>query len=106
MVKNWKQNSLKFQWYIYLFRCNGKLCLPIWRLCTDNVLRVCNNNGSGGNDDDKCSDLGGGCSDGDSKVEYGGNSDNDIGDGSNGGKDDSSDSGGDGKFASVTKFRL
>jgi hypothetical protein len=32
----------------------------------DNVLRVCNN-GSGGDDEDKCSDLGGGCSDGDGK---------------------------------------
>jgi hypothetical protein len=32
----------------------------------DNVLRVCNN-GSGGNDDDKCSDLDSGCSDGDGK---------------------------------------
>jgi hypothetical protein len=71
----------------------------------DNALCVCNN-GSGGNDDDKCSDLGGGCSDGDGKVEYDGEGGNGIGDGGNGGKDDSSDSGGDGKFASVTKLRL
>jgi hypothetical protein len=60
----------------FTFRCNGKLCLPIWRLCTDNVLHVCNN-GSGGNDDDNCSDLGHGCSDGDGKCE-------DDGDGGNG----------------------
>ncbi len=32
----------------------------------DTVLRVCNN-GSGGNEVDKCSDLSGGCSDGDGK---------------------------------------
>ncbi len=62
------------------FRCNGKLCLPIWRLCTDNVLHLCNN-GSGGDDDndcsdldDDCSDLGSGCSDGDGKGEDNGDS--------------------------------
>ncbi len=69
----------------------------------DNVLRVCNN-GSGGNNDDKCNDLGGGCSDGDGD---GGNNDDGgigIGDGVNGGKDDSGDSGG--EFASITKSRL
>ncbi len=64
---------------------------PVWRLRTDNVLHVCNN-GSGGDDDDKYSDLGGGCSDGDGEVEDDGNSGNGVGDGSNGGKDDSSDS--------------
>ncbi len=86
-------------------RCNGKWCFPIWRLRTDNVLRVCIN-GSGGNGYDKCSDLSGGCSDGDSKVEYDGDGGNGIGDGSNGGNDDSSDSSCDGKFASVTKLHL
>jgi hypothetical protein len=56
----------------------------------DNVLCICNN-GSGGNDDDEYSDLGGGCSDGDGKVEDDGDSGNGVGDGSNGGKDDSND---------------
>ncbi len=65
------------------------------------MLHVCNN-ASGSNDDDKCSDLGGGCSDGDSKGEDNDNSGNGVGDGGNGGKDNSSDSGG--KFASVTKL--
>jgi hypothetical protein len=31
--------------------------LPVWRFRTDNVLHVYNN-GSGGDDDDECSDLG------------------------------------------------
>jgi hypothetical protein len=70
------------------------------------VLHVCNN-GSGGNDDDEYSDLGGGCSDSDGKVEDNGDSGNGIGDGSNGSKDNStSDSVGDSKLASVTKLRL
>jgi hypothetical protein len=69
----------------------------------DNVLRVCNN-GSGGNDNNKCSDLGGGCSDGDGKGGNDDNGGNGTGDGDNGGKDDSADSGG--KFASITKLRL
>jgi hypothetical protein len=69
----------------------------------DNVLRVCNN-GSGGDDNNKCSGLGGGCSDGD--IEGGDNGDggNGVGDGGKGGKDDSGDSGG--EFASITKSRL
>jgi hypothetical protein len=62
----------------------------------DNVLRVCNN-GSGGDEDDKCSDLGGGCSDGDGEVE-------DDDDGGNGSEDDSGDSGG--EFVSITKLSL
>ncbi len=82
-----------------------KSCLPIWTLCTDNVLCVCNN-GSSSNDNDECSDLGGGCSDGADKVQDNGNAGNGIGDGSTGGKDDSSHSGGDGKFASGTKLLL
>jgi hypothetical protein len=69
------------------------------------VLHVCNN-GSGGNDNYECSDLGGGRSDGDKKIEDNGDGGNGVGDGSNSGKDDSSDSGGDGKFASVIKLRL
>ncbi len=68
----------------------------------DNVLRMCNN-GSGG-DDDKCSDLGGGCSDGDGKGGDNDNGSNGVGDGGNGGEDDSGDSGG--KFASITKSCL
>ncbi len=67
----------------------------------DNVLHVCNN-GSGGDDDDEYSNLGGGCSDCDGEVEDKGDHGNGVGDGSNGGRDDSSDSVGDGKFASVT----
>jgi hypothetical protein len=69
------------------------------------MLRMCNN-GSGGNDDDKCSVLGGGCSDCEGNVEYNGDGSNGIGDGSNCGKDDSIDSGGDGKYATVAKLRL
>ncbi len=46
----------------------------------DNVLHVCNN-GSGGNDDDKCSDLNSGCSDGDGKGGDDDNGGNGIGDG-------------------------
>ncbi len=79
--------------------------MPVWRFCTDNVLRVYNN-GSGGDEDDECSDLGGGCSDGDGKVEDNGDGGNGVNNGGNGGKDDSSDSSGDGEFASVTKLRL
>jgi hypothetical protein len=71
----------------------------------DNVLRVCNN-GSGGDDHDKCSDLGSSCSDGDGEVEDNGNGGNVVGDSGNCGKDDSSDSGGDSEFVSVTKLRL
>ncbi len=89
----------------FTFSCNGKLCLPVWRLCTDNVLHVINN-GSGGDDDDEYSDLGGGCSDGDGEVEDDGDSGNSVGDGSNGGKDDSSDSVGEGELASITKLHL
>ncbi len=69
------------------------------------ALCMCNN-GSGGNDDDKCSGLGGGCSDGDSKVEDDGDGGIGVSDSGNGGKVNSSGSGGDGKFASVTKKRL
>ncbi len=43
------------------------MSMLVWRLCMDNVLRVCNN-GSGGDDDNECSDLSGGCSDDDGKV--------------------------------------
>jgi hypothetical protein len=67
------------------------------------MLRVCNN-GSGVNDDVKCSDLGSSCSDGDGE---GGDDDDDgnsIGDGGNDGEDDSGDSGG--EFASITKSCL
>jgi hypothetical protein len=46
----------------------------------DNVLRVCNN-GSGGNDDDECSDLGGGCSDGDGEGGDDDDGGNGVGDG-------------------------
>ncbi len=69
----------------------------------DNVLCVCNN-GNGGNDDDKCSDLGGGCSDGDGKGEDNDDGNNCVDDGSNGGKDDRGDSGG--EFASIPKLHL
>ncbi len=69
----------------------------------DNVLRVCNN-GSGGNEDDECSDLGSDCSDGDGKGGDNDNGSNGVGDGDNGGEDDSGDSGG--EFASITKSRL
>jgi hypothetical protein len=60
------------------------LCLPIWRLHTDNVLHVCNN-GSGGDDDDDCSDLdddcsdlGGRCSDADGEGEDDGDGGNSV----------------------------
>ncbi len=69
----------------------------------DNVLHVCNN-GSGGNDDDKCSDLNSGCSDGDGKSGDNDDGDNGIGDSGNDGKEESGDSGG--EFASITKSRL
>ena len=69
----------------------------------DNVLRVCNN-GSGGNDDDKCSDLDSSCSDGDGKGGDDDDGSNGVGDGGNDGEDDSGDSGG--KFASITKSHL
>ncbi len=66
----------------------------------DNVLRVCNY-GSGGYDDDKCSDFCSGCSDGDGKGGDDNDGGNGVGDDGNDGKDDSGDSGG--KFASITK---
>jgi hypothetical protein len=69
----------------------------------DNMLRMCNN-GSGGNDDNKCSELGGGCSDGDGEGGDNDDGGNGIGDGGNGGEDDSGDSGG--KFATIIKSRL
>ncbi len=75
----------------------------IWRLGIDNVLRMCNN-GSGGNDDNKCSDLNSGCSDGDGEGGDDDDGGNGIGDGGNDGEDDSGDSGG--KFASITISRL
>jgi hypothetical protein len=59
----------------------------------DNVLRVCNN-GSGGDDNNECSDLGSGCSDGDGKGGDDDNGGNGVGDSGNDGKDDSGDSGG------------
>jgi hypothetical protein len=71
----------------------------------DNVLHV-RNNGSGGNDDDKCSDLGSGCSDGDGKGEDDSDGGNGISNGGNSGKDDSGDSSGDCKFASIAKLSL
>ncbi len=58
----------------------------VWRLRTNNVLCMCNN-GSGGIDDNECSDLGGGCSDGDGKGEDDYDGGNGVGDGSNGGKE-------------------
>jgi hypothetical protein len=67
------------------------------------VLRVCNY-GSGGDDNDECSDLGGGCSDGDGEGEDDDNGGNGTGDGGNGSKDDSGDRSG--KFASITKLHL
>ncbi len=69
----------------------------------DNVLHVCNND-SGGDDDDKCSDLNSGCSDGDGEGGEDDDGGNGIGDGGNDGKDDSGDSGG--EFASITKLHL
>ncbi len=69
----------------------------------DNVLRMCNI-GSGGDDDNECSDLGGGCSDGDGEGGDNDDGGNGVGDGGNGSKDDSGDSGG--EFASITKLRL
>jgi hypothetical protein len=64
----------------------------------DNVLPVCNN-GSGGNDNNGCSDLDSGCSVGDDDDGRNG-----FGVSGNDGKDDSGDSGG--EFASITKSRL
>ncbi len=75
--------------------------MPVWRLRTDNMLCMCNN-GSGGNNNNECSDLGGGCSDGDGEGEDNDNSGNGVDDSSNGGKDNSGDSGGNGKLASIT----
>jgi hypothetical protein len=69
----------------------------------DNVLRVCNN-GSGGDDDNECSDLGDSCSDGDGKGGDNDDGGDGVGDSGNGSKDDSGDSGG--KFASITKSGL
>jgi hypothetical protein len=69
----------------------------------DNVLRVCNN-GSGGNDDDECSDLDSSCSDGDGEGGDDDDGGNGVGDGGNDGKDDSGYSGG--EFASITKSCL
>ncbi len=68
-----------------------------------NVLRVCNN-GSGGNDDNECSALDSGCSDGDGEGGEDDNGSNGIGGGGNDGEDDSGDSGG--EFASITKLHL
>ncbi len=75
----------------------------VWRLGIDNVLRVCNN-GSGSDDDDKCSDLNRGCSGGDGKGGDDDDGSNGVGDCGNDGEDDSGDSGG--EFASITKSRL
>jgi hypothetical protein len=69
----------------------------------DNVQCLCNNS-RGGDDDNECSDLGSGCSDGDGKGGDDDNGGNGVGDGGNGSEDDSSDSGG--KFAPITKSRL
>jgi hypothetical protein len=71
---------------------NRRWCLPIWRLCTDNVLRVCNNSSSDNDNDDNCSDHGSGCSDGDGKVEDDGIDSNGSGDGGDGGEDNGCDS--------------
>ncbi len=68
------------------------------------MLRVCNK-GSGGDDDNECSNLGGGCSDGDGKGEDDDDGGNGIDDGGNGGKDDRNQDDTDARFKMVKNWK-